>query len=188
MNKKIIYLSLGIIFCQLTNAQNASVEKTVYGIQIGAFGIWGNLESRLTNSIALRSEIGLDSGIWGGSFYPKTGYIITPVLTLEPRLYYNLNARIKKSRNIRNNSGNFISLKTSYHPDWFAISNYDNVQIVPDLSIIPTWGIRRSISKHFNYETGIGIGYVYYFAKNSGYSSNSSDATINLHLRIGYTF
>lgn len=188
MNKKIIYLSLSILLCQLIDAQIASVEKNIYGIQIGTFGIWGNLESKLTNSIALRSELGLDSGIWGGSFYPETGYIITSVLTLEPRFYYNLNTRIKKSRNISNNSGNFISLKTSYHPNWFAISNYDNVQIVPDLSIIPTWGIRRSIGKHFNYETGIGIGYIYYFAKSSGYSSNSSDAAVNLDLRVGYTF
>ena len=187
MNKKIIYLSLVILLCQLINAQIASVEKTVYGVQIGTFGIWGNVESKLTNSIALRSEIGLDSGIWGGSFYPETGYIITPVLTLEPRFYYNRNARIKKSRNISNNSGNFISLKTSYHPNCFAISNYDNVQIVPDLSIIPTWGIRRSIGKNFNYEAGIGIGYRYYFAKSSSYSSNSSDAAVNLDLRIGYT-
>ncbi|HSD06988.1 hypothetical protein [Flavobacterium sp.] len=188
MNIKIIYLSLAISLCQLINAQSTGVEKNIFGIQIGTFGIWGNLESRLTNSIALRSEIGIDSGIWGGNFYPETGYVLTPVLTLEPRWYYNLNTRIKKSKNISNNSGNFVSLKSSYHPNWFAVSNYDNVQIVPDLSIIPTWGIRRSIGKNFNYEAGIGIGYRYYFAKNSGYSSNSSDAAVNLDLRIGYTF
>jgi hypothetical protein len=188
MNKKTMYLSFALLLCQLINAQSVSVEKAVYGIQIGTFGIWGNLESKLSNSISLRSEVGFDSGIWGGSFYPETGYIITPVLTLEPRLYYNLNARVKKSKSIINNSGNFISLKTSYHPNWFAISNYDNVQIVPDLSIISTWGIRRSIGKHFNYETGIGIGYRYYFAKSAGYISNSSGGTVNLDLRIGYSF
>lgn len=188
MNKKAIYLSLGILFFQLINAQNASVEKSTFGIQTGLLGIWGNCESKLSNSIALRSELGFDSGIWGGSFYSKTGFIMVPVITLEPRLYYNLNTRLKKNKNISNNSGNFISLKTSYHPDWFVISNYENVNIVSDISIIPTWGIRRSLGKSFNYETGIGIGYRYYFAKNSGYTDNTSDAALNLHLRIGYSF
>ncbi len=44
---------------------------------------------------------------------------MTPVITAEPRWYYNLNKRVSKSKNIEGNSGNFISLKTSYHPDWF---------------------------------------------------------------------
>ena len=64
------------------------------------------------------------------------------------------------------NQGNFLSIKTSYHPDWFVISNYDNINIISDISIIPTWGIRRNIGKHFNSETG--IGYRYILAKMQG--------------------
>lgn len=169
-------------------SQTASVEKSTYGIQTGFLGIWAHNESKLTNSIALRTEIGFDSGIWGGSFYDGTGFLMTPVITLEPRLYYNLNKRVKKSRLIDGNSGNFISLKTSYHPDWFIISNTDNVSIISDISIVPTWGIRRNIGKHFTYETGIGIGYRYIFAKQAGFSENEGEATANLHLRIGYRF
>lgn len=189
MNKKAIYyISLSILFCQLLNAQNGSVEKSVFGAQVGILGIWGNWESKLSSNIVLRSELGFDSGVWSGSFYPKTGFLMVPVITLEPRLYYNLDRRIKKNRDISNNSGNFISLKTSYHPDWFVISNYDNINIISDISIIPTWGIRRHLGKHFNYETGIGIGYRYYFGKSAVYTYNTSDAALNLHLRIGYTF
>jgi hypothetical protein len=186
--KKII---LTLIFCGLTlitKSQNASVEKSTYGIQTGFLGIWVNNEIKLSNQIALRSEIGLDSGIWGGDFYDGTGFLLTPVITLEPRLYYNLNKRVSKSRRIDGNSGNFISLKTSYHPDWFVISNKDNVSAVSDISIIPTWGIRRNIGKHFTYETGIGIGYRYVFAKQAGFLENESEAAVNLHLRIGYSF
>jgi hypothetical protein len=113
---------------------------------------------------------------------------MTPIITVEPRWYYNLNKREPKSKRIDGNSGNFISLKTSYHPDWFVISNYDDVNIISDISVIPTWGIRRNIAKQFNYETGIGIGYRYIFAKQAGYLENESDVTINLHLRIGYKF
>ena len=182
---------LALAFCGLINevkAQTASVEKSIFGIQTGFLGIWGYNEAKLSNKIALRSEIGFDSGIWGGDFYDKTGFLMTPVLTLEPRWYYNLDKREKKSKRIDGNSGNFISLKTSYHPDWFVISNYDNINIVSDISIIPTWGIRRNIGNHFNYETGIGFGYRYIIAKQAGYLQKESEAALNLHLRIGYKF
>ena len=184
---------LTLIFCGITiiaksQNQDVSVEKSTYGIQIGVLGIWVHNETKLSNQIVLRSEFGLDIGIFGGSFYPKTGYILTPVITLEPKWYYNLEKRVSKSKNISGNSGNFISLKTSYSPDWFVISNYDNLRVVNQISIIPTWGIRRNIGNHFNYETGIGLGFRHYFAKSAGYLKDESEAALNLHLRIGYRF
>ena len=186
--KKIIFILLFFGLTIISTSQNASVEKSTFGIQTGLLGVWVHNESKLSNQIALRSEIGFDSGIWGGTFYDKAGFLLAPVITLEPRWYYNLNKRLKKDRRIDGNSGNFISLKTSFHPDWFVISNYDNLRIVSDISIVPTWGIRRNIGNHFTYETGIGIGYVYYFAKDAGFSENKSDVTVNLHLRVGYRF
>lgn len=163
-------------------AQDAQVEKSVFGVQTGLLGIWGYNEFRLSNNIALRSELGFDSGFWGGSGFEKTLLLATPVITLEPRLYYNLSKRVKKSKSVANNSGNFISLKTSCHPGWFAISNYDDVSVNSDISIMPTWGIRRNIGTHFNYEAGIGLGYKYEFARKSG------DTAWNFHLRVGYSF
>ncbi len=186
--KKIL---LTLAFCGLTfivKSQNASVEHSTYGIQTGFLGIWAHNETKLSNSIALRTELGFDSGIWGGDFYDGIRFLMTPIISLEPRLYYNLNKRVKKSRRIDGNSGNFISLKTSYHPDWFVISNTDDVNVISDISIVPTWGIRRNLGKHFSYETGIGIGYHYTFYKQAGYLENESDVTMNLLLRIGYRF
>jgi len=182
---------LTLTLCGLTliaKSQNASVEESTFGIQTGFLGVWVHNETKLSNSIALRTELGFDSGIWGGDFYSKTGFLMTPVITAEPRWYYNLNKRENKSRRIDGNSGNFISLKTSYHPDWFVISNTDNVSVISDISIIPTWGIRRNIGKHFTYETGFGIGYRYYFSKSAGYLENEGEVDVNLHLRIGYRF
>ncbi|MFC3365713.1 hypothetical protein ACFOG5_21250 [Pedobacter fastidiosus] len=181
-------LSVFICNAQDTTKVIPSVEKSVFGIQTGWLGIYGYNESRLSNTIALRSEIGFDGGFWGGSFYPKTGFIAAPILTVEPRVYYNLKKRISKSKRIDGNSGNFVSLKTSFHPDWFVISNYKDVSVVSDISIIPSWGIRRHIGKHFNYEVGAGLGYRYYFAKSAGYLQNESDVAFDLRLRIGYTF
>ncbi len=179
------------MFCGLTfiaKSQNSSVEKSTYGIQMGLLGVWAHQEVKLSDKIALRTEVGMDAGFWFGNFYPKNGYLMTPVIMLEPRWYYNLDKRISKSKSISGNSGNFLTLQTSFHPNWFVISNYKNVEIANQISIIPTWGIKRNIGNHFTYEAGIGIGYRYIFAKNVGYSKNEGQAAMNIHLRIGYRF
>lgn len=168
--------------------QTASVEKSIFGIQTGILGIWVNNECRISNEIALRSEIGYSVGLFGGDFYPKTGYLMIPTLRVEPRWYYNLEKRQSKSRKIANNSGNFLTLQTTFYPNFLIISNYDNVKIAKQISIIPTWGIKRTLGNHFTYETAIGLGHTHYFAKSAGYESDKSSAALNLHLRIGYTF
>ena len=144
-------ITLTLIFCGLTliaKSQTASVEKSTFGVQTGFLGVWIHNESKLSSFIALRSEIGLDTGVTirNGN---TTGFLLTPVLTLEPRWYYNLNKRVSKSKRVDGNSGNFISIKTTYHPDWFVISNESNLNFITDISIVPTWGIRRNIGNHF---------------------------------------
>jgi hypothetical protein len=185
--KKILVFAL-ILISLLGKAQNPLVEKSVFGLQTGFLGIYFQNESRLINNVSLRSEIGLDSQIWGGSFFGKNGFAMVPVLTLEPRFYYNLKKRVSKSQIIDNNSGNFFSLVTSYHPDLFVLSNYDDMALIPDITIIPTWGIRRHIGNHFNYEAGLGFGRQITFTKKQGYDENESETAVNLLLRTGYTF
>ncbi len=182
---------LTLTFCGLAwfvKSQDTSVENSTYGIQTGVLGVWAHREIRLSNEIALRVEVGMDAGFWGGSFYPKNGYLMTPVIKIEPRWYYNLDKRKSKSKNIEGNSGNFLTVQASYNPNWFVISNYDNIEVVNQVALIPTWGIKRNIGSHFTYETGIGLGYRYYFAKSAGYSKNEGEVAVNLHLRIGYRF
>lgn len=186
--KKIFSLLAVLIISYTAKSQTGQVEQSTFGIQTGFIGLWIHNESKLSDQITLRSELGFDSGFWGGSFYDKAGFIMTPQITLEPRWYYNLNKRTEQSKRIDFNSGNFIALKTSYHPDWFVISNYDDINVISAVSVIPTWGIRRNLGNHFNYEAGLGFGYRYIFAKQAGFLNNESEAAVNLHLRIGYIF
>ncbi|TYA70048.1 hypothetical protein [Seonamhaeicola marinus] len=188
MKNVYLFLFFALIISKTSFSQSASVEESTSGVQIGVLGVWFHNETKLSNKIALRSEVGFDGGIWGGSFYPKTGYLFTPSFKVEPRWYYNLNRRVTKGKNIEDNSANFLTLQVNFRPNWFTISNYENVEIVTHASIIPTWGIKRNLGKHFNYETGIGIGYIHYFAKSEGYLEDFGEATANLHLRIGYRF
>lgn len=166
-------------------AQTASVEKTTYGLQTGLLGVWFHRESKLTNQIALRAEFGLNAGFQIRGSQANTQYFLVPVITAEPRWYYNLNKRKLKSRNIAGNSGNFLSLQTSFMPNWFVISNYDNAETYNFVRVIPTWGIKRNIGKHFTYETGIGIGYGHLFREKYG---DLEGVAVNLHLRLGYRF
>jgi len=187
---KHFYFLLFILFSfQIGNSQNASVEKNVYGIQTGFLGFWAHNETKLGNQFALRSEVGFDAGFVIETYSDQSGFLLTPVVTLEPRWYYNLNSRVEKSKRIDGNSGNFVSIKTSYHPDWFNITNFDNVFVYRDIQIIPTWGIRRNLGAHFNYETGIGIGYRYVIDEPRGvFGNDDGNLAVNLHLRIGYRF
>lgn len=177
--KKILLALMFSSFAVIANAQEASVEKSISGIQTGILGLWAHNEAKLSNEIVLRTELGFDSGLFGSGTFSSVGFVMIPVLNLEPRWYYNLLKRSRASKNIEGNSGNFLSLKTSFHPDWFVISTHDHGGVENQIAIIPTWGIKRNLGQQFNYETGIGLGYRQLF-------NGDASAAINLHLRIGY--
>ena len=166
--------------------QTATVETAVFGIQTGFSGLWVHGEFKLSNKFALRAETGLDLGTWENTYTNQKGLGFAPVISLEPRFYYNLNKRHNKGKRIDGNSGNFISLKTSYNSDLFFIGTNEDIHLETDFMVIPTWGIRRNLGKHFNYEAGFGIGYIHYREEYN--INNKSDVTANLHARIGYKF
>lgn len=187
--KQIIYGAFFLLIFQSNYSQNNGVEKSIFNIQTGVLGSWLNNETKISNKFALRSEIGLDAGIFGGEINDNSGFFLTPVINIEPRWYYNILKRENKNKPINNNNANFLTTSISYHPDWFVISNKNNINIYNQLSIIPKWGIRRNIANsNFNFEAGIGFGYRFYFLKQYGYSKNDGETALDLHLRIGYTF
>lgn len=184
---------LALALCGLAlvaKSQNTSVENSTFGIQTGVLGVWVYNEAKLSNTIALRTELGFDFGIWETTYYDDydSPFLLTPVIVLEPRFYYNLKKRAENSKRTDGNSGNFIALKTSYHPDSFVLFNTDDAPVVSDFAIIPTWGIRRNIGEHFNFEAGLGVGLSHTFAERAGYSEDKTEMELNMHLRIGYRF
>lgn len=179
--KKILCI-LVLLGMQLSYSQDkiVSVEKTIFGIQSGLLGIWAHNESRLSNEFALRSEVGLNFGLIGGEVNGGTKFISAPGFSVEPRWYYNLEKRNNKGKSILNNSANFFTVNFGYIPNKETSSFY----VPQQFTIIPKWGIKRSIN-HFTYELGIGLGYRKYLETNY---SKTSDAAVDLHLRLGYTF
>lgn len=188
--KKILLLVTIFSFTSIIHSQDASVEKSISGVQTGFLGTWYFHEKKLSNSLALRGEIGFGFDFSHFTVFAtnlnSSTFGIAPVIAIEPRWYYNLNRRTSKLKDISNNSGNFFSLKTTYYPDWFIITipKHSSAKVSRQISIIPTWGIKRNIGKHFHYETGFGVGYRHNF----NFVSDKGSVDLNLHLRIGYQF
>lgn len=180
--KKILFIITILTGAHSIIAQTTGVEKSIYSIQTGFLGAWANNEYRLSNEISLKSEIGMITGLRGCTDC-KTVSVLAPEFTIEPRWYYNITNRGTKEKVIKNNSANFVTLSFRYYPDWFVISNSPNISIQNQITIIPKWGIRRTISNsNFNYELGIGIGKRYYI------DSSQWDTAADLLIRIGYSF
>lgn len=186
MKKKNLLIVLLSLVSLITQAQE-SVEKSVFGIQIGGLGTWIYHEARLSEQFALRTEIGIDAaGFISNPFTEAARYTFAPEFTIEPRYYYNLSKRAEKEKSTTANAANFVSLKTSYIPDWFVISNKENVYIDNLIRLVPTWGMRRNIgNSNFNYELGFGLGYEHVFYR---YGGTDGGLAVNLHARIGYRF
>ena len=181
--KKIILTTFLFLGIYAFSQENARVEKSVTGVQVGFFGAEFYNEARLSENFSLRSQLELYPSIWGGDMYSKTGFALTPAISLTPKFYYNLQKRKDLGKNISNNSWNYVSLKVEYIPDWFVISNTKDIHVSETISIVPTWGLRRNFAKNFNYEfkAGLGVGKIL----KKGYSTQ---VIPDLSFKLGYDF
>jgi len=170
------------------SAQEARVEKSVFGIQTGFWGVWGYNESRIGTQWALRSEVGLFD-----YFGLIEGFNLEPVLTVEPRWYFNLNGRQARGKKIENNSGSFIAFRTSLRPDVFDIPVVSNDGLInPSIAFVPYFGVRKPIGEKFNYELGFGLGGEYFSKGWEGYEEGFYTGNgrkfvwaFNIHMRFG---
>lgn len=164
----------------------AGVDRSVWGAQTGFWGIWGHYELRLTNTIALRTEAGLDLALAGGAFYQQTMVALIPTLALEPRWYYNLNRRSVRNKRVTGNCGNFFTVRILHLPDWFVISNVKDVSASGSFAVVPTWGIRRPLGRNWIYELGMGLFYDYPLPRNQ--PVRADQLALAPYIRIGYWF
>jgi hypothetical protein len=178
MNKFILlfifYFIYFITFSQKTS-ENISVEKSILSIQTGYFGTWINHELKLHNQFALRTEIGTEYRLKFAIKQSFNSLKNQVSIFLEPKYYFNLVKRESKNKNIKNNAGNYISLRTNLN----ILNNLENGEIYFH-TLTPTYGIRRNITSHFNIELSFGYGVSY------------SNSLITLEampsFRIGYIF
>jgi Protein of unknown function (DUF3575) len=193
--KKTIFIATFIFFSQIARSQEASVEKNLYGFQLGLLSASFQYEAKLSRKIALHFETGAALHLYEIKSYNstvknKTGTITTPFFSVEPRFYYGIDRRTRLNKNTSHNGSNFMSLNVVYAANDYEIANSNsNYKVVPFLSVIPTYGIRRSFAKNFNYEFLFGLGYQYnIFSKSRGCGCSHEEVNLNLQAKIGYNF
>jgi hypothetical protein len=164
-----------ISFSQKKSSEKVSVEKSILSIQTGYFGTWINHELKFHKKFALRTELGTEYRL---KFAIKQSFdsLKNQVsIFLEPKYYFNLTKRESKNKNIKNNAGNYISLRTNLN----ILNNLENGEIYFH-TLTPTYGIRRNLTSHFNLELSFGYGISY------------SNSLITLEampsFRVGYVF
>lgn len=164
------------LFCVISFSQENKFKVTnLYGVQIGFHSIDLYGEYSISNTSTIKTSFNLS-----GYYYDKSLSLI-PVLNLSPRWYYNFNKRNSDGKNTQNNSANYLSLNMNYTPNWFTISKKE-INRSEFLQFIPTWGLRRNINHHLNYEVSAGIGYERNLTK------EKANLGVDVNLKLDYNF
>lgn len=155
-------------------AQEITGVRNVHSVKVGLIGVGYAYEHALSRSITLNTELMLAGG-FGGPY----GAIVDPTLRVEPRFYYNFRKRVEQGKNGRYNAANYLSL---------AVENRFNVNALlaeaegnNQISVIPKWGLRRTIGTHFFFEGAVGVGVSYD-------KYNEFQVAPGLDVRFGYAF
>jgi len=153
---------------------------------IGILGTWLNYEMPIKENWTLIAEIGVNPVVFGGQSSNSAGTALAGRISLAPMFYYNRQNRVDRNLNISNNSGNYISMTFDYVPSYLTWSSNESRAILPEVRIIPTWGLRRNFYRNWMYEGKFGIGYSRLLNETLGYKSNS--VAFDIRFSIGYVF
>ncbi len=185
--KKTIFISFfgGLSSVTLSQDNNTSLKKEIVAVDIGLPGVWINYERHLGKPFTLKSEFGFEFGFgdingFVPDGYPNNYYFFTPTIRLEPRYYYSFNRRVDLGKKTSYNASNFFAFTATYIPNLFTISNVPGLGVQSGVSLIPKWGMKRTIGQRVNFEFAFGFGIVHFFDR------AVTEAGFGLDLRFGY--
>jgi hypothetical protein len=190
--KKVLLIVFALIFVVFRSGaqdRSESVEKSIWGMELGLPPLAVYNESRIADKFSLRSEFSLGFAWQSGN---ETQWAVIPVIQIEPRYYHNIKRRAEKGKRIDGNSGNFLSLVVGGDPGVGIKSK--NIDLYPGIFLIPMYGFRRNIGLHFNYEFAFGVGYAWTFQKYTGifsgetYNVTTGEVVPGIRIAIGYVF
>ncbi len=174
--KRLSIISIFIFLTILSYSQNDKVQN-VHSLKATFIGLSYSYEQSILQKTTVNFEFMIAGG-FGSSFIGGDYWLIAPIMRVEPRYYYNYLKRLAKGKKIINNSANYLSLSADYQ---FGTSIGDNAHALRAFSIIPKWGLKRTIGNHFVFEFATGIG---------AYTSEIETwkPTLGLDLKFGYSF
>jgi len=181
---KIKLLSI-VLFCTFFTpklfAQESNGVENVHSAKITFLGLSYSYEHAIGKQAVLNGELKLATGFGANYFFDegKTWHVVFPMLRVEPRYYYNYLKRVGKGRKTVNNSANYLAL--SINKSFNPIIKTSGVSLINQFSVIPKWGIKRTMGQNFFFETAIGVGYRYD-------KIDKSRASLGFDLQFGYAF
>lgn len=157
---------------------HAQTPKAVsnHSVTLNLVGVDYAYEQHLGGPFTIIGRAGLGSGMeWTNSdFY----YTINPVLSAEPRWYYNFNRRVGMGRSTEGNAGSFLSLEYRY---LFPSVASNGAERAYPVYLTPTWGMRRVYGGHWLLEFNTGVSFM-------RDTQGETDWAPRLNLRFGYKF
>ncbi|MDO6801124.1 hypothetical protein Q4595_01555 [Wenyingzhuangia sp. 1_MG-2023] len=179
------FLTVVALVSLTVNAQveKVSVVKNLYNIQTG-FGLWVNNETKLTQEVALRSELGLS-----GAYQKRSGESVlafVPGVSVEPRWYFNLKKRYQEGKDVAFNCANYWSVKAFYVSDAFIIATNNAELERNNLNVTVNWGLKRNLNANWHYELGVGLGADVLYKETDGFLTQDSPFVGSFTVRIGY--
>jgi hypothetical protein len=157
MNKFILSIALCcfafVSSAQFTVQDDASTTKSVTNLSIISPAITHEIALGKRQTIFISGELELISRFERNAInnQDKSYFGLQPQLTADFRHYYNFEKRLTKGKNISNNSGNYLALRTMYTFD--PVVNKDQFPVLnTGLIIGGVWGIQRI------YNSGIYLG------------------------------
>lgn len=185
-----------LVFLNCLNAiyAQASVEKRLFGVDIGLVSASFKYEAKLARKFTLYSEAGISLKSYTVEYNDpalkdETNYLTSPFLAVAPRFYYGLDRRVQKGRSIAKNGANFISVNFLYNSNRNEITNSSKIHsVVPSLGVIPSFGIRRVFATNFSYEFIFGYGYQYNFYDAEVCNCPHDQSVLDIQAKIGYNF
>ncbi len=175
MKKLLLLTVIATIYCSLS-AQNAKTQSS-HSIKGPLVGLSYSYEHPIAQQSTLNMELILNGGFGSGIFYDSY-WVIAPVLRIEPRYYHNLYKRFRKGKKTINNSANYFAFAVDYQPG-FSIGK--NAEANQYLQMVPKYGLKRTMGRHFIFEVAAGIGT--YIIENSNW-----EPVLAFDLKLGYAF
>lgn len=180
MKKRMFFIFIGVLIIITESFSQESVLASKV-LRINAINPGIEYEAPLFNQSTFSINVGVG---YGGSHPNLTTYasgwlyLIATFADIYYRNYYNLEKRLKKSKSIQYNAGNFFGLRMLTRGKALS-SNFSRTSDY-DFAIGPTWGLQRSFGK---INLLFDIGFVYYF------DTKGNDGFVpTLELNIGYNF
>ena len=132
-----------------------------HSVSVELAGLMYAYECPLGDRFSLVTRVGTQAGIQYASYSSFWGERehrwsvgLYPVLSVEPRYYYNLSKRYEAGKNAFKNSGGFLSCNLQYYLPPYYRRHVDNSG---GFVMTPFWGFRRVWYRHLLFELGGGL-------------------------------